>query len=805
MLQGLLDRGALPMPADDDGAEALAGGSWTQGLGLAFRLLHLGGADAPDLLVDLPGSRGSGVSLAAASGIGEAVQRLRCALDALGTHRLDPGRIYEELAVLRPGIAIRSMVRLRRGALESVVPAKRGMAWRGRDGPSGGRVGIRFVEELPSGAVHTHVALSRKRSGSFYTPPAIVRFLVEHTLAPLVTAGRGLAELRLLDPAMGAGHLLVPAARFVAERLAVPVREVAERCVFGVDLDPLAVELVRLSLWSASGESGLPGTFGADHLRVGDALTGARPTEGFDAVLANPPWEALRPRAREFFADLDLRVLDAPTRRERQALESALLEDPRIRRQHEAYEQALADQRRQHTRGFHWQVAEVEGRRTGGDPDLWKLFLECCTTALGPRGRLGIVVPSAFHTNASATGVRRLMLGKTAIEACYSFENRQGLFDIHRSFKFDVLVARRDDAGTERFPCAFYLRDPAWLDAPRPQLRYSRSFLARVGGPHRVFPELRSREDLAVVEACYAHPGRFGALCDRLGVHLRSGLHMTSDSHRLTPARGDGDPRDPQRARRLRTEGWLLLHEGKTFHQFDDRWGDPPRYLVHEDRVADRPAWLRAAGYPRLAYRAVASSTNERTGIFAVLPAGALCGNSAPAEAEPWARPASAALAVCALANTCVVDYLLRVRSSANLNQFILREAAVPDLVAIEPLLVHTALRLSCNHAGFAGLWREQVGDAWAEGVTGPRWPVIPLPARRVVLLARLDAAVAHAFGLRRELLAHLLGCFSHRSQPALPGRCLEAYDELMRGDASAVLRGWDPYAAVGIVRELPA
>jgi len=775
-LQRLLDRGAVPIPADADAAQHLADHLWTQALGLAFRLLHLGQLSLTSLFDDLPGAAVAGVRLADVPRAEEAVRALATALDAVAAARPDVGRLYEELAVLRPGIAVEPAVRLRRGALESVVPAAQGAAWQ-HDSPAGGRVRIRFVEELPAGAFHTRVALGRKRAGSFYTPPAIESFLVERTLGPLTRRVPDVTPPRVLDPAMGAGHLLVGAARFIASRLELPLRDVAERCLFGVDRDPLAVELVRLALWAAVGETGLPGAFMVEQLRVGDALLDGRPAEGgFDAVLANPPWEAVRPRAREFFADLDLRVLDAPTRRERGDLERQLLEDPRIRRRHEAYEQDLAEQRRRHAALYRWQVVEVDGRRTGGDPDLWKLFLECSVASLAPGGRLGIVVPSAFHTNASAAGVRRMMLRHTALEACYSLHNRRGLFDIHRSFKFDLLIARRSERGTDRFPCAFYLRDPAWLAAPRPELEYSRGFLRRVGGPFRVFPELRSRADLEVVETCYAHPDRLGALCDRLGVYLRSGLHMTSDAHRFSPAPAGVDCRAPDRAARLRTEGLLLLHEGKTFHQFDDRWGDPPRYLVAEDQVADRPGWLRAARHPRLAYRAVASSTNERTGIFAVLPAGVLCGNSAPAEAEPWGRPVAAALLVCALGNSCVVDYLLRVRSSANLNQFILREVAVPDLSAIEPLLVGTALRLSSNHEGYAGLWRE-LGKG-----SGQRFPVVGDPDLRLRLRARLDAAVAHAYGLSQPQFEHVLGTFTHRSAPALPTLCLEAYEAAPAG-----------------------
>jgi len=504
---------------------------------------------------------------------------------------------------------------------------------------------------------------------------------------------------------------------------------------------------------------------------------------GFDAVVGNPPWEALRPQAREFHAGLDLRVLS----------------------------EAYARQRRVHRRLYRWQSARVGGRQTSGDPDLWKLFMERCAQLVRPGGDVGLLVPSAFHTNASAAGVRQLYLRHLELRACYSFENRDGLFDIHRSYKFDAVLARRDEAGTREFCCAFHLRDPSWLRSPTGFLRYTPQFLQRAGGDHRVFPELRSAVDLRVTETCFGSASSFGQVCDERGIRLSSALHMTHDADRFTPSPdqvGDGgDARDPDRAKALRRRGYLVLHEGKTFHQFDDHWGAPPRYLVHADRVADRPRWTRAARYYRLAFRAVASSTNERTCIFCVLPPGSLCGNSAPVEAHPWRRPNSEALALAAVANTHVVDFLVRVRSSANLNLFILRHTALPVLenAALQTLAIHTSLRLTCNHAGYAALWSEQLGDAWGEPAPPGTWPAVAEPSERWRLRAVLDAIVAHTFGLSRDQYEHVLGAFSHRSNPDAPDQCLGVFDDLLErgGDAFAALH--DPYADVPLVSSSPS
>ena len=129
----------------------------------------------------------------------------------------------------------------------------------------------------------------RKATGSFFTPSAVVGFLVEETLGPLVQ-GRSAADilrLRILDPAMGAGCFLLAAADFLARAATGRgghreewQRRVIEHCLFGMDIDPLAVELARRQLGVEISPA---------QLRCGDALETAWPGP-FDAVLGNPPW-----------------------------------------------------------------------------------------------------------------------------------------------------------------------------------------------------------------------------------------------------------------------------------------------------------------------------------------------------------------------------------------------------------------------------------------------------------------------------------------------------------------------------------
>ncbi len=137
----------------------------------------------------------------------------------------------------------------------------------------------------------------RKTTGTFYTPQQVADYLVRRTLAPLVR-GRSAAEilqLRIVDPSMGSGAFLVAACRYLAEAYEAAAiaagdfeekdiadadralfrRRIAERCVYGVDVNPMAVQLARLSLWLATLAADRPLSFLDHRLMVGDSLVGA--------------------------------------------------------------------------------------------------------------------------------------------------------------------------------------------------------------------------------------------------------------------------------------------------------------------------------------------------------------------------------------------------------------------------------------------------------------------------------------------------------------------------------------------------
>ena len=144
----------------------------------------------------------------------------------------------------------------------------------------------------------------RKASGSYYTSDAIVRLMVENALDPICKRKtfEDILRIKVLDPAMGSGHFLIGVIDHLALELAThpdspPMtigdadteisywrRRVVENCIYGVDINPMTVELAKVALWLHTVAKGEPLSFLDHHIRCGNSLIGAN-----IADLANLP------------------------------------------------------------------------------------------------------------------------------------------------------------------------------------------------------------------------------------------------------------------------------------------------------------------------------------------------------------------------------------------------------------------------------------------------------------------------------------------------------------------------------------
>jgi hypothetical protein len=752
--------------------------------------------------------------------------------------------------------------------------------------PGSGRIRIRYgdldVEQL--GAVYervleyeplddadrpslTHTREERRSSGTFYTPRVVTSFLVRQTLAPLVrerTADQ-ILRLRILDPAMGSGAFLVAACRYLAAEAEASLiregrwhpgevtsreraflrREIAQRCLYGVDFNPMAVQLARLSLWLATLAADRPLSFLDHHLLAGDSLVGAtiddvrrQPTAGrrvrrrpgalplfgendlgaslehairtreqlarepddspeiviakektlaalratgspmqrwssvFDLWCAGWFWEDGSPPAAAVFAELCDRLLH-----DRAAL-PANAADPLLRH---------ASMLTAHRRFLHWPLAFPEAfaddhghplpgpgfdavignppwdmvRGDSGEAEAragrrayarrltsfareagvyriamrshvnrYQLFIERALHLTRAGGRIGLVLPSGFVTDAGVAPLRRHLFDHAEVDSVVGLDNRAGLFAIHRSLRF-ALVTCTAGRPTSAVACRFGISRADDLDADSHPLVLTRALLARVsGGDDLGIPEMATERDLRILEGVSARIPWLGAAA---GWHVQFGRELNASDDRGLFRPCSGQP------------GARRVLEGKHIEPFRVSLGRC-RYEVAPGVPSSRV--LRRA---RLAYRDVASATNRLTLIAAIVPAKAVTTHTLFCLKTPLAVDAQHVL--CGLLNSLVANYFIRMRVNTHVTASLVSRLPVPLLTSRHPLF------------GRLGLLAKTLA-------TSVR------PADTMVEYAQLQALVARLYGLGEDDFEHVLGTF-----PLIPEelrrRCFREFTDL--------------------------
>jgi hypothetical protein len=581
-------------------------------------------------------------------------------------------------------------------------------------------------------------AMERKRTGTYYTPRELADHLVARTLAPL-TEGRepdAILALRVLDPAMGSGAILASAARYLMAAVeaawarqgrigpldvtetdrADTMRHIVERCLYGVDRNPRAVQIARLSLWLTSMARERPLTFLDNHLRCGNSLIGTTAAD----IVSRMPGRAARPapssNCQPALFDLEqwdreaaalgtaLRTLAmAPSmsagevQAKARKLE-AIRADPSLaswrrradqwcgawmtptppaaglwRAIDDSVQMALrggarqavldrADQLRRLSKladAFHWPFefpdvlhgpgapgfdavianppwemlradlgsaddrsaararlrGEVRfltgsgsyGAQAGGHANLYRFFVERMLQLCAPTGRIGIIAPWGLLSDYSASRTRERLFRVAAVDEITAVDNARRLFPIHRSVRFALVTAT-----SGRATRGFVLRtgvtgiDDLHGRAARPGLWVDLALVARVGGPGMPVPCLRGEVDLHILDRMM----RSGVRLDDAGwkVGFSRELNATDDRQMLHRRRRHADD--------LRAIG------GRDLAPFRVEAADRGPWVRREDaaRVLPDGRWLRW----RLAYRDVASAGNRMSLIAALVPPAAV-------------------------------------------------------------------------------------------------------------------------------------------------------------------------------------
>jgi len=510
---------------------------------------------------------------------------------------------------------------------------------------------------------------------------------------------------------------------------------------------------------------------------------------GFDIILTNPPWEIFKPQTKEFFADYLPELSKNSTQIEEFEKDKAKLlgKDKAAREKYLAYESGFPHVSAYFRAAPEYasQTSTVNGKKTGSDINLYKLFLERCFHLLREGGHCGIVIPSGIYTDLGAKGLRELLFERTRIEGLFGFENRKAIFDgVHRSFKFVVLTfekvssprvqqrgernasAAPDDlfspakeSGTTSFPAAFMRLDVEELARFPAQgaIEIAVDLVKRLSPDSFSVMEFRGPMDIRIAEKMTAFPA-LGQWCDGQELPLAREF-MSSDDFHFFNFEGIG----------------ATVWEGKMFGQFMCAL-EPPKWWISEQslkqtRFFARPDWC----HYRLALRRIARNTDERTLIVTVLPQNSVVVHSVFVNVEPLQNGRDS-LYLCSAMNSFAADYFIRQQVSSNVTKFAVHLLPIPHAnpkdTTLQSLVLRAA-RLICTTPDFDSLAREVGLSGHEDGVTREN--------DRAQLRAEIDGLVAHLYGLTEEEFIHILATFPLVKDP-IKVAARNAYRDVAKG-----------------------
>ncbi|WP_304455442.1 N-6 DNA methylase [Nocardiopsis sp. YSL2] len=341
---------------------------------------------------------------------------------------------------------------------------------------------------------------ARKRTGSFYTPSSLVERLLDSALEPVLddavkqgetdatewgladpheTVADRLLSVTVCDPACGSGHFLVAAAQRIAKRVASvrerdpepteeavreAMHEVVARCIYGVDLNPMAVALAKLSLWMEGMAPGRPLDLLDPHIKHGNALVGAAPAqlelgipdtafspiEGDDRAVAAA---MARRNANELAGQGELLDVEGGTASLANTEFAMELNEILAIRAGE-----LRDVRRQEDVYLHWRSSERR-RRAVHAADAWCAAFMWEKTATAP-------LPITHGVYTALRGVRSTAVPEDTHAEIVRLRDRHCFFHWHLEFP-DVFRVPRDGTGVDRatgwdggFDCV--VTNPPW-------------------------------------------------------------------------------------------------------------------------------------------------------------------------------------------------------------------------------------------------------------------------------------------------------------------------------------------------------
>lgn len=563
---------------------------------------------------------------------------------------------------------------------------------------------------------------------------------------------------------------------------------------------------------------------------------GTTPAGGFDAIVGNPPWDRMKLQQVEWFAARRPEIALATRASDR----SRLIRDLSVQNDPLAQDYEKADERAEAA----IRVARA-GRSypllSGGDINLYSLFVERATALVKDGGMIGLLTPSGIASDKTASRFFKEVTGGGRLRALFDFENRRTRHgaapffpDVDSRFKFCALVMSREQIDAPA-RCAFFLQDVAEIDDPDRRFEFGPTDFASVNPNTGTAPIFRSRRDAELTRAVY----------DRLPVLVRrtdgqearawplkysTMFHMTNNSalFRSQKELEDQEGAYPVGGNRWQSASgeWVPLYEGKMAQAYDHRAASVVVNSANQHRPAqpeiasliqhEDPSWLprpqywvplSACGWRDegwvLGFKEITAPTNERTFIAALFPAVGF-GNKVPLF-RPEAGHCDEQL-LCANLNSVIFDFVTRQKvQGQTLNLFIVEQLPVvpPEMYPLQQfgersatqVINEAVLELTYTARDMSEFARD-MGHVDATGA--PLSPFAWSEERRLMLKAKLDAVFFHLYGVTdREDIRYIYSTFPivERNELAKYGRylsrdmCLAWVNALAAGHPNAEIK----------------
>ncbi|MDP1610919.1 MAG: Eco57I restriction-modification methylase domain-containing protein [Sulfuritalea sp.] len=512
---------------------------------------------------------------------------------------------------------------------------------------------------------------------------------------------------------------------------------------------------------------------------------------GFDAIIGNPPWDRMKLQEVEWFSERRPQIAKAARATDRKKLIAQLEanHDPLWQDYCVASEAAEIAARIARSGGDYPLLS-------GGDINLYSLFVERAAALVKPGGLVGLLTPSGIAADKGAAEFFRGLSQTGRLSALYDFENKKAFFpDVHASFKFCVLIF----GGSERtFPvtrCAFYLHKLEELDDAGRVLTLSSDDFSAVSPNTGAAPIFRTRRDADITTAIYR---RQPVLVNRSAGPVKkvwplrycTMFHMTNDSGLF------------KRRDELEAQGWypigmnrwkqgeaeaVPLYEGKMVQSYDHRAASVVMNAENLHRPAQQEAstfaqhidpnflpepqfWVTTDEVRRqysggwvLAFKEITAPTNMRSMIACIVP-GVGFGNKLPLllpDSGAENGYAQDAPLLVANLNSFAFDFVVRQKlQGQTLNLFIIEQLPLIRPEQFEQKLGKTriadfvrgeVLRLSYTAHDLAPFAR----DLGYQGAPF-EWDEDDRHHR----LARLDALFFYLYGLSRDDASYILDTF---------------------------------------------